>query len=257
LKDLRQLFALLAGCLVLQGCVTAGGNPTRAVSDEEAAQANLNLGVAYLRQGRPDLALDRLERAVSQNPRLADAHSAIAIAYDQLGDNGLAEQHYRRAIQLEPNNPTSANSFGVFLCRNNRWSEAERHFRNAADNPRYATPAAALTNAGVCAHNAGQDTRAEQYFREALTRDPAFPDALIGMLELAFQQGNHLQARAFLQRYLDAAPVNPTVLWYCVHIERELGNTEGSNRCAAQLREQYPESADVVQLNQFNRDAGR
>jgi type IV pilus assembly protein PilF len=242
--------------LVVQGCVSTNG-VSRPPSDEDAAQANLNLGVAYLRQGRPDLALERLERAIDQNPRLVAAHSSIAIAYDQLGDNTAAEQHYRRAVQLEPGNPSSSNSLGVFLCRQGRWNEAERHFRNAADNPRYATPAAALTNAGVCAMGAGDAERAERYYREALDRDPAFPDALLGMMELSYDGGNPLGARAFVQRFLDVAPANPTLLFYCYHIERDLGNDEAANRCARQLRDRFPDSTEFAQLNQLDSDARR
>lgn len=242
--------------LMMQGCVSTD-SVTRQVSDEDAAQANLNLGVAYLRQGRPDLALDRLERAVDQNPRLTAAHSSIAIAYDQLGDNASAEQHYRRAIQLEPGNPSAANSYGVFLCRHDRWNEAERHFRNAADNPRYATPAVALTNAGLCAMGVADSEGAERYYREALERDPAFPDALLGMMELSYQSGNPLGARAFAQRYLDVAPANASLLYYCYHIERELGNDDAADRCARQLRDSFPDSTEFAQLNQLDGDARR
>ncbi len=255
MSKLAPVLVLTAVALLLQGCVTSGGG--RQASAEDAAEANLNLGVAYLRQGRPDLALDRLERAVDQNPRLAAAHSSIAIAYDQLGDDSAAERHYRRAVQLEPNNPASANSYGVFLCRQDRWHEAEPHFRSAADNPRYATPAAALTNAGVCATGAGDRAKAEQYYREALGRDPAFADALQGMLEISYESGNALGARAFLQRYLDAAPPNPSVLYLCFHVENDLGNADAANRCARQLRDNFPESAEFAQLNRLDGDARR
>lgn len=246
----RALLVLVCSA-ALAGCAAGG----RQVSDQDAAQANLNLGIGYLRQGRPELAVERLERALDQNPRLAAAHSTLALAYDQLGDPDSAEEHYRRAARLQPSDPNVANGYAVFLCRQNRWHEAEPFFRRAASNPTYPTPAAALTNAGLCASSAGEAERAEEYFREALARDPRFPDALAALMDLSYRQQNYLQARAFMQRYLDTRPATPAILLMCFNIERELDNGAAAERCAQQLREQFPESAELAQLRQFERNA--
>ena len=116
----------------------------------------MNLGAGYVRQGNCTLAIERLRRALAQNPRLVEAHSTIAIAYDQIGSLEEAETHYLRATQLDPSSGGAANSYAVFLCnRQNRWTDAEPYFRRAAGDPNYPTPEAALTNAGVCARDAG------------------------------------------------------------------------------------------------------
>lgn len=246
----RSLLLLACLCALLSGCAGSGRN-----SNAEAAQANLNLGVAYLRQRRPDLAIENLERALRLDPRLAAAHNALALAHDDLGNTDQAAEHYQRALALEPMNPSVANSYAVFLCRQNRWSDAEPFFRRAVANPAYATPAAALTNAGNCARSAGEADRAEEYYREALGRNPAFADALAGMLELSYQRGNYLQARAFLQRYLDVSPPTPSVLLLCYNVERELNDRAAADDCARRLRSEFPQSAELALLRQFERDA--
>ena len=127
--------------LLCQGCVsTSATSASGAAMSGGAAVANLNLGAAYLRQGRLTLALERLDRALDHDPRLAEAHSTIATVYDRLGDVEEARDHHRRALRLAPNDPATANSFGVFLCRHERWSDAEPLFLRAAGNPRYHTP---------------------------------------------------------------------------------------------------------------------
>ena len=249
-----RLIVVIASCWVTQACVTTSSTGQRPASDEDAATANLNLGAGYLRQGRADLALEKLQRAIELNPRLADAHSTIAIAYDQLGNAAEAEQHYRRATTLEPGNASAANSYAVFLCRHDRWSEAERHFRRAADNSSYSTPEAALANAGVCARQAGDDVKAEEYFRAALSKNPAFPDALSSMMELSYKEQNYMQARAFMQRYLDVRPPSASLLWFCFNIEQELENPAAAQRCATQLREGFPGSPELAQLQDLQRD---
>lgn len=250
--------AVLWSMAMLQACATSGSTiGSSQSSDEQAAQANLNLGAAYLREGNPQLALEKLERALDQNPRLADAHSVIAIAYDQLGQPDDAEKHYRRATQLAPDNPAAANSYAVFLCRQNRWRDARPYFEKAASNPRYTTPAVALTNAGTCAMSAGQPERAEEYFRAALDKDKTFADALAGLLNLSYQRGEYLEARAFLQRYLDVRPATARTLWMCFNIEQKLGDAAAAKRCGDRLRQDFPTSEEVVALSRFESDANQ
>ncbi len=250
--------AVLIGALVLfQACVSTSTTPEHKPTPQEAAVANVNLGAGYLRQGKPQVAIGVLQRAIKQDPKLADAHSTIAIAYDQLGSLDDAEAHYKKATQLESDNSNSANAYAVFLCRHNRWKDAEPYFQKAVSNVKYETPEVSYTNAGVCALNAGDREKAEQNFRAALTRSPTYADALEGMLQMSYQDKNYMQARAFLARYRDVKPVNAQVLWMCFNIEDQLKNHDAANRCAVQLREGFPDSPELEQLNQVQKSNGR
>jgi type IV pilus assembly protein PilF len=250
------LFVMLCLSGLLHGCVTesAPARPTPA-SDEDAAMANLSLGAAYVRQGRPDLAVEALERAIRIAPRMADAHSTLAIAYDQLNNPELAENHYRRATELDTANSSAANSYAVFLCRQRRWNDAEQFFLRAVENPRYPTPDVALTNAGICARDAQDLSKAEQYFRSALARNDAAPGALVGMMELAYDNANYLGARAFMQRYMASQNATAPVLWMCVRIERELNNPSEAQVCEARLIDEFPESPEAETLRQLSSNA--
>lgn len=247
-----RFVGLLAAAVVLTACAGSG----RAVND--AAVANLNLGAGYLRQGNTTLAIERLQRALAQDPRLVEAHATIALAYDQIGSLDEAETHYKRATELDPNNGTAANFYAVFLCnRQNRWADAEPYFRRAAADSNYPTPEVALTNAGVCALAAGDTESAAESFRAALARNGTYPDALLNMMDLAYQGGNFLQARAFVQRYLDSQRPTAPVLWLCFQVERELDNDEAADRCAAQLRNNFRGSEELAQLEEQTRRNGR
>jgi len=254
---MSRFAGILAICLICQGCVSTTSNSGQPESADDAAMANLNLGIGYLRQGRPGIAIDVLTRALGYNPRLADAHSTIAVAYDQLGRLDEAEEHYEQAARLAPDNPGAANSYAVFLCRNDRWENAEPYFQRAAENPAYATPEAALANAGVCARSAGELEKAESYFRAALARSPTYPDALFHLTDLSYQSQNYLQARAFLQRALNSSIESAEIYWLCIQIERELNDLEHAQQCATRLKEGYPESAQAAQLFQLERNVGR
>ena len=233
----------------LTACVTSGGSIGEPASENEAAIANMNLGAGYLRQGNTTLAIERLQRALAQDPNLVQAHTTIGLAYNQIGSFDDAEEHFKRAAQINPNDGNAANAYAAFLCeRGNRWAEAQPYFRRAAGDAKYPTPEVALTNAGMCARTAGDLDAAEESFRAALARNPRYGDALLNMGELTHQRGDNLQARAFVQRYLEVRPATAPVLLTCVQVERALNNGAAADRCTAQLRSGFPGSPELAQL---------
>jgi type IV pilus assembly protein PilF len=254
--SIRSIFILFVCSMVATACVTEGGGRPRRQSDEEAARANLNLGVGYLNQGRPEVAVEALQRAVDLDPRLAEAHSVLGLGYEMLENFELAETHHRRATQLDSDNPDAQNRYAVFLCRQDRWSEARRYFDRAIDNPRYRTPEVAITNAGTCAKGADDLASAERYFRQALGLNAENVDALEGMLDVSLQNENYLQGRAFMQRLFAASTPSALHLLLCYSIERALNDSDAAGDCAAQLRAQYPGSPELGRLRELEQDGG-
>ena len=240
--------------VALAACAGTSGSVGDAASDNEAAIANMNLGAGYLRQGNVELAIERLRRALAQDPELVLAHSTIAFAYDQVGSFDEAESHFRRATELDEEDGAAANAYAAFLCnRGNRWAEAEPYFLRATQDLDYATPEVAMTNAGICARDAGELEKAEANFRAALARNGRYPDALSNMVELSYQRGDYLQTRAFVQRYLGVRPATASVLWMCYNAERALSNAPAAETCATQLRSGFPGSPELAQLNEVQR----
>lgn len=247
---------LLVSVLALGGCVSTGAErrTADAGSPQEAARINTDLGIGYYRQGRTEMALERLERAVEQDSRYPRAYAALAVIYQQIGENEQAEGAFRNALRLSDRNPDLQNSYAVFLCNEGRYREADDYFNRAARDRLYATPEVALTNAGVCMREQDEIEAAEAYFRTALERNPRFPDALMQMTSLSLQAENLMGARAFLQRYFAAAPVSAEALWMGVQVERALGDQRSAREYAQRLREDFADSVQTRELLESERD---
>jgi type IV pilus assembly protein PilF len=258
----RWFVSLLALLVVgLSACVTEkSGHQAPEASANEAAQLNLELGIGYLRQGDLLSARDKLDKAIEQDPSLDTAYTALALVYEQLGDAKEAEYNYRRAVQKSPEDPDALNSLGAFLCRSQgRRAEALKYFDRALAVPlskKFVNRAMLNTNAGVCVKPIDLG-RAEAYLRAALAVDPKYLPALVQMADVAFEQGNYLQSRAFLERYMGAAPSSsPDALWLGVRIETALGDISAAEGFAARLRTEFPESTETSLLLEQERDAG-
>lgn len=249
-------FLVPVSLLFFAGCVTEGVPIAEPASDEEAARANLDLGIGYLEQNRPELAIESLERAIELQPRSADAQSTIAVAYDMAGESGLAEEHHRRATQLAPADANTQNRYAVFLCRQNRWEDAQPYFERAIANVGRTSPASILNNAGTCALTAGDLPGAEEQFRSTLQAEDANVDALRGMVDVSIRTENYLQGRAFFQRLERGTTLQANDLLSCYVIETRLGDATAAGDCATRLQREFPGSPALRQLRTLEQNAG-
>lgn len=246
---------IVVSSVVLSACSSTGRNsdtltPT-ADRPDTLAETNVKLGIGYMQQGKPDLALGRLQRALELEPNLASGHNAIAILYEQLGKLDLAGEHYQRAVELKPQDSAAHNNYGTFLCsKRNQLDKAEQQFMEALENPLYDTPEFAYENAGLCAKRKPDMAKAEQYFRKALELNPRLPTSLYQMGLISFDAKRYLPARAYLQRYAEIAKPTPQSLWLGIRIERELGDKNAVSSYSLYLKSNFPDSDEARLLRE-------
>ena len=153
------LVSLVLVISLLSACAPAPKSTRAPEIKQDPAEVNTQLGIEYMREGRYELALEKLKKALKQNPSYQTAQTSIAVLYEKLGENNLADKHYRRAYNLDRKNPLTANNYGQFLCRNGRYKEADKMFMTAVKDPLYQYPEMVYTNAGICARKRPKFTR--------------------------------------------------------------------------------------------------
>lgn len=238
----RSAIALVLALLVA-GCTS---QPVREGTDpEKSAALNAELGLRYMLQGKNDLALEKLERALRHDPESVEAHHYLAELYRRLDKPGKAEDHYREALGLDPKASAVRNNFAVFLCDRGDYDAAMRQFERVLDNPVYDKTAKVYENMGLCMRDKGEPERGEPYFRKALERDPELAKSLLAMAELSFQKGEALSARGYLQRYGAVTRHTPESLWLGVRVERELGDRDAMASYGMLLEGRFPDSVQT------------
>jgi type IV pilus assembly protein PilF len=244
-----SVWPLIAACLVTAGCISTTTGPAEPDADRgDAAELNYQLGARYYRNGKYELARDRLLYSIELDPKRAIAHSTLALTYEQLGNIRLATESYERAVRVAPRNFDVLNAYGVFLCRQKRFDEAEEHFERAVREETNDNPEIMLTNAGVCMKQKPDAAKAEEFFRRALDAKPGYGEALIQLSVLKYGERDYLNARAFLQRYLRSNPASASVLYLGVQIENDLGDERAKSEYADRILREYPTSPEARQI---------
>jgi type IV pilus assembly protein PilF len=244
----RWIIGLVA-CL-LAGCVTSDGSTERKREDptESAAKTNIQLGVAYLKQGNYPLAKEKLERSLKQNPKDPDVHTGLAMLYDRVNEPKLADRHFREALRLAPDSPDISNNYAVYLCKNGRVEEGVERFSAVAVNKYYRTPEVALTNAGVCLRGAKRFDEAQKRFTGAIKARPNYNEATVQLATLHLELGQVAEARKVVDTYLGAFRPDPEVLFAAVSVARAAKDKMGEEKYSRTLRLEFPESAQARAL---------
>lgn len=224
----------------------------RAVDKVAAARTNVSLGRAYLQQGQFRTALDHLEKALALDPKSTDGHTVIAILYEKIGQDDDAQTHYKRAVELAPKSGDTNNNYGAYLCRHQRYEEADDAFSKALADPFYTTPAIAWSNRGACAANWGRNDLAEESLRHALENDPTLTEPLLRLAGISSSKGYFMKARAFMQRYESAAKVTAGSLALGMKIEQSLGDARAESDYKKRLVAEFPDSPEAQQIREAN-----
>ncbi|MEE9552172.1 MAG: tetratricopeptide repeat protein, partial [Gammaproteobacteria bacterium] len=81
----------------------------------DVAIANLNLGIAYMQEGKHELALEKMHRARAAKADYAPTYNALGLLHQRLGQKEKAEKNFKRAIDLDPSDAHTLNNYGFFL----------------------------------------------------------------------------------------------------------------------------------------------
>uniref|UniRef100_Q026Y4 TPR repeat-containing protein n=1 Tax=Solibacter usitatus (strain Ellin6076) TaxID=234267 RepID=Q026Y4_SOLUE len=145
--------------------------------------AQTNLGNAYLRLGRIDLAESAL-RTQSEDP---DANNLLGVAESARNNYGSAEQFFRKAIELQTDHAEAHHNLANLLASRRDYAEAAYHFRQAiAANPGYAE---AHHRFGLLLLATGAIDHAQREIEAAVRLDPALAEARRDLADIIAAKG--------------------------------------------------------------------
>jgi type IV pilus assembly protein PilF len=246
--SLLVVLPLLIMTMSITACSSNNKQSTRsddAENSNQAAALNIQLAVGYIQRDQFEIAKEKLEKAIEQEPNNVDAHKTLAYLLARLGMIDDARDEYERAIEIKPNDPDLHNSYGTFLCKQGEIDAALVEFKSAYTHPFYETPYLAYANAGACLLKTTDYVQAEAMLRRALRDQEKLPSALVSMAEIGVKTGKFLMARAYAQRYHEVSKPTAESLWLQVQAEKALGARNEYLKYAKQLIRDFPDSDEA------------
>lgn len=243
--SLPAVAALVAVVTALAGCASTASSTMPRADAQRRADIRVELAANYFADGRMDLALAEIARALDAQPSNAEALGLKGLVLMQMGDAKQGEQSLQQAVRIDPDNPRLLNNLGWLICQSGDPQRALPYFERALAQRNYASPATALANAGLCSLRAGDLRSAEANLVRAQSLDPVLVTAQDGLAQLAYARADYIAARHHVARVLASREANPEHFLMAVRVERMLGDKAAEQSLLTQWRRRYPESQQL------------
>ncbi len=252
--------AVVAGCLLLGGCVTQqesvfDSNP----SQEDALKARVELARSYIGEGNWDDAKRNLKLAQEIDPNSPEVFEAFALVYERNGEYELAEESFKRALSLQRDFSRARNNYAAFLYSRGanaqsrgrteeareRMEDAEEQLLIVVKDTLYDARPRAFINLGLVQVQLGKDDAAREAFTRTLAMDRGNSLALLELAHIEYRAGNFSQADRYLENYRRfRRQQSARALWLGIRVSRELEDRDAEASYTLALRNLYPRSAE-------------
>jgi Tfp pilus assembly protein PilF len=208
---MRRIFLWGSVVLVMMGNLV--GCAPVPLDNVKQGESHYILGISFLREGNPTMALKEFLEAESYDPRNPDLQNALGQAYQLKKSYAHAEQHYLKALELKPEDPNILNNLGALYLDMKEWDKAIASFQKAAGNLLFNNPEIALTGMGIAWYYKGDPEKALTLYRKALDQKRSFAPAYYRSGEVYRELKDYSRARENYQRALELAP-NSALAYY-------------------------------------------
>jgi tetratricopeptide (TPR) repeat protein len=222
----------------LQEAVAHYGNVLR--RNPDLAEAHVNLGATMAAMGNLEQAIDHYQQALQIMPDAAEAHNNLGAALMTKGEFDRAATHLAQALRIKPNYAEAWLNLGKVLARQGKLDEAVADYLEALRIRSDYSEAHANLGAALAAQ--GKFEESKGHFALALQVTPADVFALYQLGLVCYREGSNGEAVTHLRRVLRLRPEWPdalnTLAWILATQEDPpKGDIEESVRLAQRARE--------------------
>lgn len=243
--------ATLAGCATNPDGDNASNRKDIVTESDEPdgrkrARLRLELASGYFSDGKPTIALDEIKQSLLADPTFGEAFNLRGLIYMRLSDLRLAEDSFRRAVTLNPRDANAAHNLGSLLCQEKRYPESFVFYKRALAVPLYAEQSKTHMAQGLCQIAAQQKSDAEASLLRAYELDAANPIVGYNLATLLYERAEYVRAQFYIRRLNNTQFANAETLWLGIKVERRLGDNIAQNQLADQLKRRFPQSSELA-----------
>ena len=176
------------------------------------AEARFSAGLAHLREGRADLALEEIKKAVGQDDKNPYFYKGLGQAYAQQRKFKEAIEAFRKSLQLNPYFIDVRNDLGMALILSGKREEGRKEFQTAFSDPTNPTPEISARNLGQSYLEEKNYDEAIKWFRSSIARNKIYADPYLGAADALTATGHLEEAIAQLEGGVREAPTDPAFL---------------------------------------------
>lgn len=254
----RQISIILM-TLSISACSTTtinsdGSVYNKTLDNAKLSKAYTDLAVEYQQRDVPQIALERINLAITTDPNNIKAYMVRGMIYHQLDNDRAAEKDFKYTLNTKPDYAEAQVNYAVFLCDKGRYAEAANYFAQALNEKLYHTPELVYYNRGNCNYLQNKYSLANSDYLLALKGKNPPSETYLALAKLQYAQKNYSLARSYWTKF--AGATTPSSLSLGIEILQSLISQttkpelrkqykDNRNKLISQLIEDYPNSDEA------------
>jgi type IV pilus assembly protein PilF len=196
----KNLTICLISMVILTACTASS------YENQKMAEANRNVGEAYLRQSNYSAAMAEFVKAEKLSPKDPYLKNDMGLVFLARKRYPEAIEFFQEAIKLKPDYAPARNNLGSAYLATKNWDAAISTFKEISNNMLYATPHYPLANLGLAYYHKGEYKLAEKAYLKALGLQPDFHLAQRGLGRTYLSEGRVDLAIETLEKAVAGSP---------------------------------------------------
>jgi tetratricopeptide (TPR) repeat protein len=177
-----------------------------AAAQKVDAELYFNAGLAHLRDGRPQMAVEEFKKAVKQDGKNPYAYKGLGLANAALRRYDDAIVAFKRALELNPYYVDVRNDLGTALVLSGKRVEGKNEFLTAFNDATNPTPEISARNLGSAYLEEKNYGEALNWYRTSMARNKAYPDAYLGLSDALVALGRTEETVTYLETGVKEVP---------------------------------------------------
>ena len=249
-RSTAAVVAVLALAAVLAGCTS----PQKQRPDAAALTAdavNFRNGLALLREGKVDEAIQLIKSAMAANPNDPGVWNALGLALLYKKDYQPAVSAFSEALRLDPEFVEARNNRGVAWMEMGKLYEGEADFQSVISGSVSREKMNAHFNLGLLEMKREEWEEAEKEFTVVLAEDPKYIRACRERGIVRVRREEFADALDDLLRYLRIEPKDPTANYNAALALLTTGRRDVARKYMQRVVAAAPESEEAKKAKRF------
>jgi len=201
-------------------------------------------GEAYLRQGRPDLAIQAVSHVRDEGPGAGEAMTVAGRGFLAFQDLQAARMALERALKLQPNQPRVAKLLATICLSTGDAARGLQYLAIAAHHE--PTDIGTWEALGKVHHDLDEPAEAAKAFAEVLRRAPHHRGARVALIGELLNSGRSGEATAWIAEALRDQPEGVEILGLAARHAYDSGRSEDASALADRTLARDPNNRNAL-----------
>ncbi len=245
---MRQVQFFLLSIFLLSSCVTTETTQfSKNKSIEKEVEARVQVGIRYLQQGEPEMAIYHMKEIVEKQPKSPRIHEVLALALWETGEVNKANSHFKKMVKYDKEYSRGRMNYSAFLVSQQEYKKALSQLEFVTQDIYYPKRGQAFYMMASVYKELGKNEEMVHAYERSLKLDRRNIPALLELSEYRYQEGQYAQSYELHQRYREAVQKSSAKgLLLGIKLARKFNDKAEEASYSLALKNLYPKSQEYL-----------